>query len=85
MLLLVTMVLECWGGPRRANRECCAVLAIPLLVVMVLECGCRPRRADRECCAVLTMLLLAMRGWSASAALAMLTMSAVLRMMGLEC
>jgi hypothetical protein len=41
MLLLVTMVLVCWGGPRHANRECCAVLAILLLVGMVLECGCR--------------------------------------------
>jgi hypothetical protein len=71
-----TMVMMCWGGPCHANRECCDVLAILLRVVMVLECGCRPRRADRECCTVWTMLRLAMRDGGASAALAMLTMSA---------
>ena len=75
MLLLVTIALVCWGGPRHANQEGCAVLAMIRLVTMVLECGCRPRRADRECCTVLTMLRLAMRGGSASAALVMLTMS----------
>jgi hypothetical protein len=40
MLLRVTMVLVCWGGPRHANREGCAVLAVLLLVEMVRECGC---------------------------------------------
>ena len=38
MLLLVTMVLECWCRPRHADRECCAVLAMLLLVTMVLVC-----------------------------------------------
>jgi hypothetical protein len=38
MLLLVMMVLACWGCPRYADRECCAVLAMLLLVTMVLGC-----------------------------------------------
>jgi hypothetical protein len=38
MLLLVTMVLECWCRPRHADREHCAVLAMLLRVAMVLEC-----------------------------------------------
>jgi hypothetical protein len=38
MLLLVTMVLECWCCPRDADRECCAGLAMLLLVTMVLVC-----------------------------------------------
>ena len=58
MLLLKVKVLECWCCPRHANRECCAVLAMPLLVVMVQTCWYRPRHADRECCTVLARLRL---------------------------
>ena len=36
MLLRVVMVLECWGGPRHADRECCTALAMLPLVTMVL-------------------------------------------------
>jgi hypothetical protein len=38
MLLLVAMVLVCWGCPRHADCQCCAVLAMLLLVTMVLVC-----------------------------------------------
>jgi hypothetical protein len=38
MLLLVTMVLECWCRPRHADRECCTVLTVLLLAMRVLEC-----------------------------------------------
>jgi hypothetical protein len=38
MLLLVTMVLVCWGCPRQADRERCAGPAMLLLVTMVLVC-----------------------------------------------
>jgi hypothetical protein len=38
MLLLVTMVMECWCCPRHADREVSAVLATLLLVTKVLVC-----------------------------------------------
>jgi hypothetical protein len=72
------LMLECWGCPRHADHECCAVLAmLLLLVVMVLECWRCPRHAERECCAVWRCFCWCRWCGRARAALVMLIVSAV--------